>query len=69
MVLKWREDLPTDWTDVSEEPPEPDSDFVIESHGNGVIMLPIQAKMSGRTTGSYIYCARNGVTALGEEMA
>lgn len=69
MALKWREDLPADWDAVPEQPPHEESDSVIEAHGNGVIMVPLQASMEADATQSYIYCERSHVTSLGETIA
>jgi len=69
MALKWRDDLPEDWDDAPDEPPEGEDDFVIESLGQGVIMLPIEASVCGGNTESYLYCASREATPLGEQMA
>lgn len=64
MSLQWRDDLPTDWEDVPEQPPESDSDYVIESLGNGVIMLPLSASVDEVNTQSYVYCDQRNVASL-----
>ena len=69
MTLQWRDDLPTDWEDVPEEPPESESDYVIEPLGNGIIMLPLGASVDERSTQSYVYCDNRNVASLGEKMA
>lgn len=69
MTLQWRDDLPTDWEEAPEHPPEPDSDYVIETLGNGIIMLPLNASVDEVNTQSYVYCDEGNVASLGEKMA
>jgi hypothetical protein len=45
------------------------SDFVIEEHGNGVLMVPLTASVGDSTTQSYLFCERDHVASLGEPTA
>ena len=69
MGLQWRDDLPTDWDAVPEQPPQGDEEYVIEPHGNGVLMVPIRASVEDGPTESYIYCDARNVASLGESTA
>lgn len=69
MTLQWREDLPADWADVPEQPPEDETEYVIEPLGNGSILLPSDASVEEITTQSYVYCDERNVASLGEKTA
>ncbi|AKH97147.1 hypothetical protein [Halanaeroarchaeum sulfurireducens] len=72
MATKWHDSLPTDWDDAPSDPPETDTDPVIEPHGDGVMMRPRQAAVDDRKTAAHVYsayvvCDERALTALGEE--
>ncbi|MFB6267655.1 MAG: hypothetical protein ABEI31_08350 [Halodesulfurarchaeum sp.] len=69
MSLKWRQDLPADWEDVPDDPPESESDFVIEPLDDGVVMLPLTASIDRANANVYLYCDDRHVASLGEEGA
>lgn len=69
MSLQWSEDLPSEWEDVPEQPPETPADSVIEPMGNGVILIPTGASVEDIPTQSYLYCDDGNVAALGEQTA
>ena len=69
MGTKWCEDLPADWDAVPEQPPQREEEYVIESHGDGVIMVPIGASVDEGSTQSFIYCDSANVASLGESTA
>ncbi|UWG47289.1 hypothetical protein HSRCO_1001 [Halanaeroarchaeum sp. HSR-CO] len=67
MATKWHTNLPSDWDDAPSDPPEDDTDSVIEPYGDGVVMRPLQAAVDNQKTAAYLYCNARAVSDLGEE--
>lgn len=67
MATKWHTNLPADWDDAPSDPPEDDTDSVIEPYGDGVVMRPLQAAVDDRQTAAYLYIDDGAVSDLGEE--
>ena len=67
MATKWHTNLPSDWDDVPSDPPEDETDSVIEPYGDGVVMRPLEAAVDNQKTAAYLYCDARSAADLGEE--